>query len=76
MANMSGDQLNNYLVQIEQERESRPAEAALADAICLLREALLVVASETEGRRWGKPAYDLTWDHLHEVAMTALEATG
>lgn len=46
----------------------------------MLREALedvtRQVINETEHHTFGKPAYDMTMDHLHDVAVTARKALG
>lgn len=42
-----------------------------------LRDALFdvtfAVINETEGHRFGKPSYDMTLDHLHDVATAVRE---
>lgn len=46
------------------------------ERIRILTSALVEVVKETEGRTFGRPSYDPTLDHLHDVAKGALAELG
>lgn len=72
------DALGDYLDLIERERDSRPAEAMLADEITRLRTELWElswhVMQETEGHTFGTRDYDMTLDDLHDWAASSFYA--
>lgn len=59
-----------------QRAQAAEARAGLLEAA--LREAradILAIDGETEHHRFGQPAYDVTLDHLHELATVAAQRT-